>query len=394
MKKLTFNFNIFLVSTILILFSWANVNAKELLIGGAACETGIQSPLDTPGINGAKVAVKYLNDEKGGILGRKVKFINLDGKSDPVIVGNSAAELIDRGAEFIIAPCDFDFGGPASREAQEAGIVGISLCASDPLFSSWSLGDKQFTLSMWNTTMSATAAEFAYNEKGWKTAYVVTDQIIAYTKSLSEYFLVHFEAIGGKILLEDTYTNGDLDFSAQLARLKALKEKPDVIFLSSYGVDIAFITKTLREAGINAPVLGGDSYDDPSVWEALGAKFGSDIYFVTHTWMGSAEGHPKMPEFVKLYKDYHGTAPDTAFVATGWDVVMLFAEAAEIAGTTDGAAVAKVLEDNEFSLLTGKLDYSNAADGHYPYKAAALVALTKGKTSFLGWRNPKNPPAP
>jgi len=110
--------------------------------------------------------------------------------------------------------------------------------------------------------------------------------------------------------------------------------------------------------------------------------------------MGSAEGHPKMPEFVKLYKDYHGTAPDTAFVATGWDVVMLFAEAAEIAGTTDGAAVAKVLEDNEFSLLTGKLDYSNAADGHYPYKAAALVALTKGKTSFLGWRNPKNPPAP
>ncbi len=85
--------------------------------------------------------------------------------------------------------------------------------------------------------MSATAAEFAYNEMGWKTAYVVTDQIIAYTRSLSEYFLVHFDAIGGKILLEDTYTNGDNDFSAQLARLKALDEEPDVIFISSYGVD-------------------------------------------------------------------------------------------------------------------------------------------------------------
>jgi len=32
-----------------------------------------------------------------------------------------------------------------------------------------------------------------------------------------------------------------------------------------------------------------------------------------------------MPEFVKLYTDYHGSAPDTAFVATGWDTVMLFA---------------------------------------------------------------------
>jgi branched-chain amino acid transport system substrate-binding protein len=242
--------------------------------------------------------------------------------------------------------------------------------------------------------MSATAAEFAYNEKGWKTAYVVTDQIIAYTRSLSEYFLVHFEAIGGKILLEDTYTNGDNDFSAQLARLKALDEEPDVIFISSYGIDIALITKSLRESGITAPILGGDSYDDPSVWEALGTKFGSDIYFVTHTWMGSAEGHPDMPEFVKLYTDYHGSAPDTAFVATGWDTVMLFAQAAEIAGTTDGAAVAKALEDNVFNLLTGDLDYSNAADGHYPYKAAALVALTEGNPSFLGWRNPENPPAP
>jgi len=166
------------------------------------------------------------------------------------------------------------------------------------------------------------------------------------------------------------------------------------IFISSYGIDIALITKTLREAGITAPILGGDSYDDPSVWEALGTKFGSDIYFVTHTWMGSAEGHPDMPEFVKLYTDYHGSAPDTAFVATGWDTVMLFAQAAEIAGTTDGAAVAKALEDNEFNLLTGDLDYSNAADGHYPYKAAALVGLTEGNPSFLGWRNPENPPAP
>ena len=48
----------------------------------------------------------------------------------------------------------------------------------------------------------------------------------------------------------------------------------------------------------------------------------------------------------------------------------------------------------KFNLLTGDLDYSNAADGHYPYKAAALVALTEGKPSFLGWRNPENPPAP
>ena len=235
--------------------SAAPVAAQEdpIVFGGALCLTGVQAPLDTPGFRGAQVAVKALNDA-GGLLGRPVEFINVDGKSDPVTVGNAAVELIDQGADLILAPCDFDFGGPASREAQTAGLVGLSLCASDPLYSSWSLGDKQFTLSMWNTTMGATAAEYAFKERGWKTAYVVTDQFIAYTKSLSKYFIEHFEALGGEILLEDTYTNGDNDFSAQLARLQALDKKPDVIFVSSYGQDIGVIIRVaargrLRRAG-------------------------------------------------------------------------------------------------------------------------------------------------
>ena len=370
----------------------ANAASDEILIGGALSLTGVQAPLDTPGFKGAQVAVKALNDA-GGLLGKKVRFINIDGKSDPVTVGNVAVELIDKGADLIVAPCDFDFGGPASREAQSAGIVGISTCASDPLYSSWSLGDKQFTLSMWNTTMGATAADYALKERGWKTAYVVTDQFIAYTKSLSKYFVEHFKTIGGEIILEDTYTNGDNDFSAQLSRLQALGTKPDVIFISSYGTDIAVMIRALREVGYDAPVLGGDSYDDPAIHEALGAKLGNDVYFVTHTWMGP-EAHPDMPKFIQLYKDMYGEDPDTSFVATGWDTIMLMAEAVKIAGTTDGAAVAKALEENDFKLLTGDLSYKNAKDGHAPDKAAVLVELKAGKPSFLGWRRPESIPNP
>ncbi len=364
----------------------------KIVFGGALCLTGVQAPLDTPGYRGAQVAIKALNDA-GGVLGKPVEFVNIDGKSDPVTVGNAAVELIDQGADLILAPCDFDFGGPASREAQDAGLVGISLCASDPLYSSWSLGDKQFTLSMWNTTMGAVAAEYAFNEREWKTAYVVTDQFIAYTKSLSKYFVEHFQALGGEILLEDTYTNGDNDFSAQLARLQALETKPDVIFISSYGQDIGVIIRSLREVGYDAPVLGGDSYDDPSMIAALGESLGNDIYFVTHTWMGE-EAHPDMPKFIEMYEEMHGEAPDTSFVATGWDTVMLLAQAVEAAGSTDGAAVAAALEEGQFELLTGALDYRSADEGHAPDKAAVLTEVQGGKTSFLGWRTPTNPPAP
>ncbi len=365
---------------------------EEIIIGGALCSTGAQAPLDEPGLKGALVAVKAINDS-GGLLGKKLRFVNLDGKSDPVTVGNIAVELLEKGAKLMVAPCDFDFGGPASREAQKYGVVGISTCASDPLYSSWSLGDLQFTLSMWNTTMGATAAEYAFNERGWKNAYVVTDQFIAYTKSLSKYFIAHFQNIGGTILGEDTYTNGDQDFSAQLARIRALSVKPDVIFISSYQPDLGTIIRSIREIGIDTAIMGGDSYDDPSLFEALGEKFGNNVYFVTHTWMGP-EAHPQMASFLKLYQDFHGSAPDTSFVATGWDTIMLMAEAVRIAGTTDGPAVAKALATNEFDLLTGKLSYKPAAEGHAPDKAAVLVEVKDGKPAFLGWRRPENPPAP
>ncbi len=73
---------------------------------------------------------------------------------------------------------------------------------------------------------------------------------------------------------------------------------------------------------------------------------------------------------------------------------MVLAQAMEEAGTTDGAEVAKAMEDMTFDLMTGKLDWSDAASGHEPNKAAALVQLTEGKPEFLGWKTPEKLPAP
>lgn len=363
----------------------------EILIGGSLCLTGIQAPLDEPGLRGAELAVKYIN-EHGGVLGKKLRFVNLDGKSDPVVVGSNAAQLVAEGVEYMISPCDFDMGGPANREAQKAGIVGVSTCASSPLAGSVTLGDKQFTLSMWNTTMGAAAAEYAYNTKGWKTAYVVTDTFIDYTTSLSEYFIAHFEKLGGKVIAEDKYTQGAQDFSAQLARLQRA-EKPDVIFISSYMPDLGTIIRTIRQAGIEAPIMGGDSYDDQGLFDALGETFGSDVYFVTHSFMAPGVT-PGMADFLDLYKAEYGDMPDTSMVATGWDAVQVFAQAAEKAGTTEGAALAKAMEGTEFDLLTGKLVWSDAATGHEPDIEAPIVELKAGKPEFIGWVRPTDVPKP
>ena len=365
---------------------------EPIIIGAALCQTGIQAPLDEPALRGAQLAVDVLN-ENGGILGRPVELVAMDGKSDPVTVGNVAKQMIDQGAAAIIAPSDFDFGGPASREAQNAGLVGISPCASSPLYGSAALGDKQFTMSMWNTTMGAVTAEYAYNEKGWRTVYVITDDFIDYTKSLSRYFIIHFESLGGEVFFEDTYTQGQADVSAQLARIKALPEQPDFIYISSYMPDLALMIRTLRESGVNQPIVGGDAYDDPGLFEALGAEYGSDIYFDTHGFL-SEEANPDYPAFAEAYEEKFGSAPDAVWILPGYDVVMLLAEAMEITGGTDGAEMAKAMEENTFDLLTGQLEWSDAASGHEPNKAAAMVELIEGEPKFLGWVIPDSIPAP
>jgi len=368
------------------------VAGDEIIIGAALCQTGIQAPLDEPALRGAQLAVDDLN-AAGGILGKPVKLLAMDGKSDPVTVGNVAKQLIEQGAAAIIAPSDFDFGGPASREAQKAGLVGISPCASSPLYGSAALGDKQFTMSMWNTTMGAVTAEYAYNEKGWRTTYVITDDFIDYTKSLSRYFIAHFESLGGEVYREDMYTQGQQDISAQLARIKALPQQPDFIYISSYMPDLALMIRTLRESGVNVPIVGGDAYDDPGLFEALGEEYGSDIYFDTHGFL-SDEANPGYSAWAERYEAKFGKAPDAVWILPGYDVVMLLAEAMEIAGTTDGAAVAKAMEENTFELFTGTLDWSDAASGHEPNKAAAMVELVKGEPKFLGWVIPDSIPAP
>lgn len=372
-----------------------NANAgssDEIIIGASLCLTGIQSPLDEPILRGVQLAVDEIN-ANGGLLGKQVKFINLDGKSDPVVVGNNGEQLVSQGAEAIITPADFDFGGPASRAAQDAGLVGISPGASSPLFGSATLGDKQFTLSMWNTTMGAAAAEWAYAENGYEKAYVVTDQFIDYTTSLSDYFIESFEHQGGEILGHDSYTQGDQDFSAQLQRLKSDGAEADVIFVSSYMPDLGLIIRDIRAAGIDTPIFGGDAYDDPELVAVLGSDFGNDVTYASHAFL-SEEANPLVPAFMQLYEEAHGEEPDTALVANGYDTMTVLAQAIEAAGTTEGAALAKQMTEMQFELLTGNLGWSSADTGHAPNKEAALMSIDGGELSFLNWIMPEWVPEP
>lgn len=369
----------------------AGAETSEILIGGSLCLDGAQAGYDALILQGVEVAIKEAN-EQGGINGQPIKWVNLDGKSDPVVVANNAEQLIEMGASAIITPADYDFGGPAARAAQEAGIVGISPGATSPLFGSETLGDKQFTIGFWNTAMGAAGAEWAYNDMEFRNAYVITDTFIDYTVSLSQYFKDSWENLGGNLVGEDTYTNGDLEFGAQLQRLQAVADEVDVIYISVYNPDLAQFIREIRAAGIDTPILGGDGYDGPELSEVLGAEFGNGVHYVTHAFL-SEDANPNMPAFIDLFTEETGAAPLSILEALGYDTAWTLINAMNEAGSTDGAAVAEAMETMEFDLLSGKLTWSSAEDGHEPQKESAIVYLEEGQPVFDKWVKPSWTPA-
>jgi branched-chain amino acid transport system substrate-binding protein len=139
--------------------------------------------------------------------------------------------------------------------------------------------------------------------------------------------------------------------------------------------------------------MGGDTYDDSEFWAVVGDDLANDIYYVTHGWVGQGADETTQ-NFIDRYQAKYNQPPGTAFILTGWDAVNVFAQAIEKAGSTDGAAVAAAMEEMEFDLLSGQLDWLPAAEGHQPVKAAAVAVLQGGQPSFLTWILPESYPEP
>jgi len=357
---------------------------EPIIIGGVFDQTGWMATYDDPPRHGARAAVNKLNDE-GGILGRQVELVEIDGKTDPTVVANAAIQLMQQGAEFIIAPCDFDIGAPACIEAQKQGVACMSTCASSPLFNETVIGDLAFTFSEGSHGIGAVTAQMAW-EFGWRNAYVITDVGWEYTRSLGDAFKWSWDKLGGELVGEDTYQPGDEDFSAQIARVKGLEAPPDVIMVACVMPEGATIIRQFRLAGVEAPMIADDGIDDPEIIPAIGPENVKNIWYTTHAWFTEDAG-PEYPEYLRYHEEEWGGPPTTGLAATGWDVVMLFAKAAERAGTTEGRAVAQEYEKmTEEPCLGGYVTWT--PEDHVPTKPMVAIEVEGEEFTFLRWIEP------
>jgi branched-chain amino acid transport system substrate-binding protein len=332
--------------------------ADDIVIGFAVANSGTFQAYDGDPVQMAKLFIDQTND-KGGLLGRKIRFVEFDTKSDRAEGSKAGLEAVRAGAALVVVTCDYDFGAPAALQAERAGVISVFLCAEDPKAGIQGIGKLSFTASAAAQRAGAAAAEWAVAKKQWKSAYVLLDETIEYDKSVCAGFDWKFPALGGKIIGRDTFKNGDATIASQITRLAgAIKEqKIDAIMLCSFIPGGGSALRQLRAAGIDVPVLTGDAMDG-SYWLSSVPNL-KDFYIAVQA-PASNDPRPELNSVTDAYKAKYGKLPATGFAYPIYAFLQLWAKAVTKAGTTDGKAVVAVMESfhNEATIL-GPRSFSN-----------------------------------
>lgn len=358
----------------------------EILIGGNFEMSGGAATFGKSSANGINLAFKEIN-AKGGVLGKQLRLVTADNKSEPGESTVAATKLITQ--DKVVAV----LGSVASSDTLAA--VPVAMQYKIPLVSPTStnpkvtvdektgkVNDYIFRVCFIDPFQGEVAANFVLNTLGKKTAAIYIDQKSDYSLGLAEVFEKVFKAGGGEIVATEKYVAGqDKDFKATLTRIKG--KNPEVIFIPGYYQEVGLIVKQARELGINVPVVGGDGWDSSDLVKIAGAAPLNNTYFVNHV----ATDDPAAKAFVDSYKKEYNQDPD-ALAVLAYDAAYVLAKAIENAGDTNGDKIKAALENiKDFKAVSGNTTIDPKT--HNPIKSAVILEVKDGKNVFKAKIEPK-----
>jgi branched-chain amino acid transport system substrate-binding protein len=323
--------------------SWSvALAADDIVIGFAVAQSGPVAGYDD---NGTKTAQVFIDDvnAKGGVLGKKLRAVFADTKSDRAEGAKAGQEVVSQGADLVVGTCDYDFGAPALLQAQKAGKISVFLCAEDAKAGVAGVGPFSFTAGVAAQLEGASLAEWGYDKQGYRNAYVLLDDTVEYTKSACAGFDWMFPKKGGKIVDRDTFKNADASITSQVTRLctAIAAGKVDAIVFCSYLPGGSSAIRQIRAAGIDLPILASSTFDG-TYW--LGAVPDlTNFYVPVQASVYGDDQRPEVTALIERYKQKFKDGPVTEFAFPIYSFLQLWAQAVEKAGTVDAAKGVAVL---------------------------------------------------
>ncbi len=353
--------------------------AAELKVAILAPLSGDVATFGESTRDGALLAIEEWN-AKGGVLGRKIVPVVEDSMCEAEPAVAAANKVIEQDkVKFIIGEVCSKASIPVSEIATAKGVLQISPTSTNPKVTIDEKGNAKptvFRACFIDPFQGLVGAKFALETLKAKTAAVFLDQGNDYVRGLAEFFRDAFEKGGGKVVVWETYTAADKDFSAILTKVK--EANPDILYLPDYYSTVNVIAAQARQLGITATMMGGDGWDSPQ----LDLKAVDGGYFPNH--YSAEDPRPVVKEWVEKYKAKYGKVPD-ALATLAYDAANILFEAIQAAGTDDPIQVAKTMEKMKFSVVSGEVAFDNQ---HNPVKPAVILQVKDGQVKFVSIVSP------
>lgn len=320
---------------------------EDIKIGILHSLSGTMAMSETSLVDAALMAIDEIN-EQGGVLGRRIKPIIVDGASDPDRFATEVLELIDnQGVKSV-------FGGwtSASRKMMKPIFEKYNnLLWYSVQYEGLEESSNIIYLGATPNQQMLPAVDWAYKHLGKRFFLVGSDYV--YPRSANKIIKQKIKALGGSVVGEEYQILGSTDFSKIVKKIS--KTKPDVILNTINGDSNVSFFELLRLEGIQSKKI-------PSISFSISEEEISDMDvktvvgdYAVWNYFQSINSKPNK-EFVARFKKKYGKDRVTNDpIEATYTAIHLFAKAVALAGSDEPNNIRKVLERVSFDAPEGKV---------------------------------------
>lgn len=344
---------------------------KVLKIGYITEQTGVEAYIGQASTPALQDHIDKINAD-GGIGGYKLKLIVYDTRSEVTDAVAVAKRLIDQdGAVAIIGPSWSAAGIPLAEIADASKVPMIGTTASNvnvTVTEDGKLHPYMFRVCFIDPYQGYALADFAYNKLGLRKVAFLTDVASPYTVGVHKFFKSHFEELGGTVVAEEGYTQGDTEFRAQLAKIK--DSGADLLVAAAYTYkDAGLISQQMEALGLKIQFMAGDGVFVPDLLDMAGPQLQGAIVTT-----GVSENAPEFAEFNAGFEKKHNVKANV-YTYYGLDALYAIEYAIRTAvanGEPTPTAIRDALENmKDVQLFTSVV--SMEPDTHNPHNKPLLI---------------------
>jgi len=359
------------------LFMGCKKEVKELKIGFITEQTGAESYIASSSTPALEDYIAKVN-EAGGVNGYKLKLVVYDTRSEVPDAVTVSKRMIDQDKVVaIIGPSWSAAGIPLAQIADTSKVPFVATTASNvnvTVDESGKLHPYMFRACFIDPYQGYALADFAAKKLNIKKVAFLTDVSSPYTVGVHKFFEDHFKELGGEIVTNEGYNQGDTEFRAQLSKIK--NAKPELLMSAAYTYkDAGLIAQQMDALGLKVPYMGADGVFVPDLLAMAGPKL-EGAYVST----GLSEEAPEFQAFNKEFEAKHNTKA-TIYTYYGLDCLMMIEHGIRTAtangGKPEPTAIRDAIENmQDVQLFTSKVTMEK--DTHNPHNKPLLIMQIKG----------------